>query len=195
MKNSTKNQGLFFLAVIIICNSGSRLTANSYSEQVLSGNDSLIPFVKPAYREIYSIDYKWGEKIGKLKHDPSTKVEKYNFRLSDEGLDVRIEVYHNTNRIITVEKRTFDKNNVQLTLEAFDFTENNDCMSCTQWNDEEKMSYIYSMHLGTLIKYDVNCKLIELRPAQKKQLIQSVKVSLDSIMRHFPGYTYSFKWI
>ena len=140
MTNS-KIQWLFFLTVIIICNSGSKSPTNTHSELMLSGNDSL-PSMKPSYQDIYSIDYKWGENIGKLKHDPSTQIENYNYRLTREGLEVRIELYHVNNRIITLEKRTFDKNNVQLTLEAFEFTENNDCMSNTQWSNKEKMSYI-----------------------------------------------------
>lgn len=152
MKNSTKNQGLVFLAVIIICNSGSKLPLNSKADQELSGNDSLIPFVKPSYQEIYSTDYKWTEMIGILKHDSSTKIEFYSLK-------------------------------------------NNICLSFTEWGLKENMSLTYAMHWGSLIEYDVNCKLVELRPAQKKQIIQSVRISLDSIMQHFPGYIYSFKWI
>jgi len=195
MKNLTQIQRLVFLAVIIICNSGSKLPLNSKADQELSGNDSLIPFVKPSYQEIYSTDYKWTEMIGILKHDSSTKIEFYSLKLNVQGDEERVQLYHNSDRMIRIEKRIYDKSNNELSYDMFDFDKNNICLSFTEWGLKENMSLTYAMHWGSLIEYDVNCKLVELRPAQKKQIIHSVRISLDSIMQHFPGYIYSFKWI
>lgn len=196
MKNLFKTHWFIFLSVIIILNSGSKLPSNiSEKNHLVYGNDSLAPVAKPSYQEIYYKDYKWTEMIGNLKFDPSTKVESYILKINDQGDETRIKLYHNKNRMIRIEKRIYDKTNQEMNYDMYDFDTNNACLSLTQWGLKENMSYTYAMHWGSLIKYDVNCKLIELNPAQKQQIIQSVKVTLESIMQHFPGYKYSFNWI
>lgn len=156
--------------------------------------DSTVSEGKPTHQDLYSSEWKRNEIKAKLKFDPSTKKDTFNFKLENNKGDVQIELYHVNDRIITVEKRIFARGNDQLRLEVFDFTVDNACISMTRWKKEDRMSYIYSLYGDSLIKYDVNCYLMELNSPQRQKLIQSAKASLDSTMHHFPKFKYSFKW-
>jgi len=191
------------MVLFVSCNSGSKKANNNIASdpidentktELINSKDSIVPESKPTHQEIYSEEWKRDEIKAKLKYDISTKKKNFNFKLNDNEDEVRIELYHVKDRIVTIEERIFDKDNDQLKLDVFDFTEDNDCTSSTHWNKKEQMSYIYSMYRDSLIKYDVNCKQIELDASQKQQIIQSTKASLDSIMQHFPEFKYSFNW-
>lgn len=205
MKKVNQIIWLVLLVTVISCNSSTKKlnnndpdnslkSSNFKMSEITSTKDSVIPEKKPTYQDIYSGDWKRSEIIGNLKHDPSTNKKDYNYKLKNDGNEVRISYYSVKDRIIRIEKRTYDKTDNELSFSMFDFDENNLCISNTQWNNVEKMSYTYSMYWDSLIKYDVNCKQIELDASQKQQIIQSTKASLDSIMTHFPEFKYSFNW-
>lgn len=197
--------GVITLLPIISCNFESKRPINTKAVESLTINDTNVKKnnshkdsveikSRPTYQDIYSEEWKRGEIIGKLKHDPSTKIKDYNYQLNDQGNKVNIELYHIKDRIVLIEKRTFDKINDQLKLDVYDFSEDNSCNAYTIWTKKEMMSYIYTMHWDSLIMHDVNCNKIDLNSAQKQKIIQTVKVSLDSIMQHFPEFNYTFNW-
>jgi hypothetical protein len=111
-----------------------------------------------------------------------------------DGNEARITLYYISDRIVRIEKRIYDKDNNQLGYTMFDFNENNTCFSNTQRDYKEKMSYTNAMYWDSLIRFDVNCKIIDINASQKQQIIESTKASLDSIMQHFPEFKYSFNW-
>jgi hypothetical protein len=162
--------------------------------QPVSGKDSAVSGKKPTYQDIYSEDEKRSEVIGNLKHDPSTNKKDYNYKLGEDGNETRISLYSVKDRLVTIEKRVYDKNNNELGYSMFDFNENNVCLSNTQRDYKESMSYTNAMYWNTLIRFDVHCKIIDIGSSQKQQIIQSAKASLDSIMQHFPEFKYSFNW-
>ena len=173
--------------------SGTLIGKNIKTEQIIS-KDSTVPEGKPTYQDLYSREWKRTEIIGKLKFGPSTKKDTFNFKLGNNEGDVKIELYHINDRIIRVEKRIFDKNNDNLRLVVFDFSNDNVCISKTEWRKEDQMSYVYSLYGDSLIKYDGNCNLMELNSSQKQKIIQLAKASLDSTMQNFPKFKYSFNW-
>lgn len=203
MKKANQIIWLIYMVLFVSCNSGLKKANNNISSdpidentktELINSKDSIVPESEPTNQEIYSEEWKRDEIKAKLKYDPSTKKKNFNFKLNDNEGEVRIELYHVKDRIVTVEERIFDKDNDQLKLDVFDFTEDNDCISSTHWNKKEQMSYIYSMYWDSLIKYDVNCNQFELDVSRKQQIIESAKASLDSIMLHFPEFKYSFNW-
>lgn len=203
MKKFNQIIWLVYMVLFISCNSGSKkanknpagdpIGENTKTELIFS-KDSIVPESKPTHQEIYSEEWKRDEIKAKLKFDPSTKIKYFNFKINENENEVRIELYHVRDRIVTVEKRIFDKDNEQLSFSMFDFDENNKCLSNTQRDYKEDRSYIYAPYRDSLIKYDVYCNKIDINTSQKQQIIQSVKASLDSIMQHFPEFKYSFNW-
>lgn len=203
MKRLNRIAWLFYITLFVSCNSGStKADKNAVSDSIndrtktelIISKDSTLPESKPTHQEIYSEEWKRDETMAKLKFDPSTKIKNFNYKLNDNGYEVRIELYYINDRIVTVEKRIFDKDNDQLTLTAFDFVKDNECNSMTQWKKEDRMSYIYSMYGDSLIKYDVNGNKMSLNSLQKQKFIQSAKATLDSTMQHFQEFKYTFNW-
>jgi hypothetical protein len=195
---------LGLLCIIINCNSGSKETnidlgikqiskTDITQAQSISRIESEGLQKRPTYQEIYSKSGQINKIIGEQKHDPSTKKESYISTLNVKGDEVRIELYHINNRIVTVENRIYNKDK-QLNYSMFYFDEKNVCFSNTKRDYKEDRSYIYAMYWDTLIKFDVYCKLIDLPPSQKQEIIKSAKASLDSIMQHFPEFKYSINW-
>jgi hypothetical protein len=142
--------------------------------------------------EFYVIGENWNELLGKLKLDSSTSVKNHSYKIDNNGIEARIELYYQKAQIVRVEKRIYNETE-ELSFSMFDFYEN-ECLCNTIWNKQDKMSYSYSMLLGALAKYDVNYNPIEMSDLEKRQVIESTKVSLDSIMHHFPEFKYSFNW-
>lgn len=203
MKKVNQIIWLVYMVLFVSCNSGSKKANNNLASvpidqntktELIISKDSIVPEKKPTYQEIYSEEWNRDEIKAKLKFDLSTKKKNFNFKTNNNVNEVRIELYHVNDRIVTVEKRIFDKGNDQLSYSIFDFDENNKCQSNTQRDYKEDRSYIYAMFWDSLVKYDVNCNKIELNSTQKQQVIQSAKASLDSIMQHFPEFKYSFNW-
>jgi hypothetical protein len=194
-----------FFSILINCNSGTKkLNINQAVKsinktevkevQFVAIKDSLVSQTRPTYQELYRKSEQINEAIGKLKYDPSTRKKEIISKLNDNGDEGRIELYHLNDRIITIEERNYDKSNKQINGSSYDFDEKNACFSNCQWITKDKMSYYYAMYWDTLIKFDVYCKLIDLTPSQKQEIIKSTKASLDSIMRHFPEFKYSYNW-
>lgn len=201
MKNF--NQLIWIILVCFVsCNTGAKkqegnkvVTPVKKTEvtkmQSASSNDSLISKEKPTYQKLYTESERRFGEIGKLKYNPSTKKKIYNYVLKSDS--IKITLYHINERIATIEKRIYNKNK-QLEFYIYDFNENNDCFSCSQWNCTEKMTYTNAIYWDTFIRFDVDCKIIDIDSSQKKKIIQSTQASLDSIMQHFPEFKYSFNW-
>lgn len=205
MKEFIQLACLICLILIVSCNTNPKKSNNNQVteiskksdikiEQSVSGKDSVIFEKKHTYQQLYSESEKRFEITGNLKHDSVTKKKDYNYKLGVDGNEARITLYYINNRIVTIENRKFDKNNNQLGYNMFDFDESNVCLSNTQRDYKEKMSYTNAMYWDTLIRFDIHCKIIDIDSSQKQQIIQLAKASLDSIMTHFPEFKYSFNW-
>jgi hypothetical protein len=207
MKKLYAFSGLIFWIFLVSCNLNTKNTEDKQASTRLADDrtrdvqikghnktDSIKMVKDLTHQDIYSVENKWGEEIGALKHSSATLKKSFNYYIQEDLERVQIELYYIENRIITIEKRVFNKNQDQIKLYTYDFTKDNVCVSNTLWQSDEQMSYIYSMLWGELIKYDVNCNKIEIDSIQKKEAIESAKTSLDSIMQHFPGFTYTFNW-
>ena len=193
------------LILLTSCNIGiGKSDKNKVAEHLENSNinnqrsvlikDSISPQKVPTSQDIYSMDDQRSEIIGELRHNPLTKKTDYNFKLNDSGVEVNVTLYFIKKRIVSLEKRIYDINNTELAYSMFDFDENNDCLSNTKMVIKEKMSYSYAKYGNSVIKYDVNSNLIEITDNEKQQIIQSTKVSLDSIMQHFPDFNYTINW-
>lgn len=193
------------LILLTSCNIGiGKSDKNKVAEHLENSNinnqrsvlikDSISPQKVPTSQDIYSMDDQRSEIIGELRHNPLTKKTDYNFKLNDSGVEVNVTLYFIKKRIVSLEKRIYDINNTELAYSMFDFDENNDCLSNTKMVIKEKMSYTYAKYGNSVIKYDVNSNLIEITDNEKQQIIQSTKVSLDSIMQHFPDFNYTINW-
>lgn len=102
-------------------------------------------------------------------------------------------LYYQPNKIIAINKRVIDKNNNKLLNQIF-FFNNNECISANYWNNREKITYTYDMYWNALIKYDVGYHRIQMDEIEKTHIIQSTDSLINSIMKHFPEFKYSFKW-
>lgn len=105
-----------------------------------------------------------------------------------------ITAYYQYKRIVLVIYKTINSSDEVTATDAYYFDESNNCIYNMKWNIEDKITYTYDMHWGSLIKYDVNYKRMEIEPTQKQQIIQSARASLSTMMQHFPGFKYSFNW-
>ncbi|MBA4411612.1 MAG: hypothetical protein C0397_19615 [Odoribacter sp.] len=203
MKKFNQFIWIICLVFIVSCNSGTKKSNSNQADKpvkvetevnkshLISRNDSLISKRKPTYQQLYSESEQRFEIIGNLKHNPSTGKKIYNYNLGRDS--IKITLYHLNERIVTIEKRIYNNNN-ELGFRIFDFNEKNDCFSSSQWNSSEKMTYTNAMYWDTFISFDVHCNIIDMDFSEKKQIIQSTRASLDSIMQHFPEFRYSFNW-
>ena len=147
---------------------------------------------KLTHDQLYAIGETRRDSSARLYSDPSTLKKVYS-EVIDEDTSI-MTLRYKQNRIISVVKRIINKYNVKLYNTVFCFRKDNECISVDYWNSVEKNTYTYDMFWGTLIKYDGNYNKIDIDVSQKLQIIKSTKVSLDSIMQHFPEFKYSFNW-
>jgi hypothetical protein len=203
MKNLIQTTCYAFFCIIINCNTWIKELNESLAIEHLkrtdnkmeirvSVKDSVVQGKRPTYQEIYSESEKRRKISAEMGADPSTIVKEYNENL--DSCKRKLMIYYQQKRIISIVNRISNERNDILANEVFTFDENNNCISNAQRDYKEDRSYIYAMYWDSLIKFDVYCKLIDLTPSQKQQIIKSVKASLDSIMQHFPEFKYSFNW-
>ena len=142
---------------------------------------------------VYSENEKRTENIGKLKHNSSTQKKTYSFKNEITGNNNEITLYYINKRIVRIEKRIWNNKDekVQLGYSMYDFNDKNVCIANTERNYKEKMSHTNAMFDDSLIRYDVNCKIILIDKLQKAKIISAVKNSLDSVMEHFPEFEYN----
>jgi len=174
-----------------------KIKENSFEQkqQKLSHADSLNQQkVKPSQQDIYSISENMGEIVGKLKHNPLTQKSSFKNTINDSGNEIRVDFFYQNDIIYRIESRIYDKNNTQISYCMFDFDKENNCISITQRDYGADMAFVYAFYWGYLIKYDADSNLIDLNDHQKKEIIQSSKTILDSIMQHFPKFNYTFNW-
>lgn len=137
----------------------------------------------------YKFDQNALRKSDKSTVQKSITIEKGNTSQKDE-----ITLHYQNNQVIRVAKRLLDENENVLKLDLFDIDENNNCFSRYQLTLEKKYSFYDAIYNGSVIRYDIYNKYFALSESQREEIIYSAKSSLDSIMKHFPEFTYSIKW-
>jgi len=165
---------------------------NNKSLQIKTKEDSMSIKCVPSSQEIYSFDSKRVAIIGKLKRGPTTKISEYKSLSNDSSLESRVALYYINKRIVRIESRIYDISGEEQSFSIFDFDEDNNCISNTQWSKKDLISYTFAIYNKTIIYYDVDNNLISIDESQKKQMLQNIKVSLDDIMKHFSDYNYKF---
>lgn len=186
------------LIFIISCNSGTKKSNSNQMtkpeinlEQAVLGKDSTIYEKKPTPQYLYSEIEKTLAVTAELKHDSSTLVKYYTHQLGNNK-NV-ISCYYSRDRLIRIESRIFNKRDEVISFRMFDFDEKNNCFSNSKKDNNEK-SCIYAYIDNYIIEYNSKLTPFVVASAQKKQIIGSVKATLDSIMQHFPEFEYSFNW-
>lgn len=165
----------------------------SYSQVSLAEKDAVITVKKPTSEDLYTLDCKMAEALTALKYGPSTKQSKVSYPLENTGLVANVVLYYQNKRLIRVEKRIYDKSNVQTSYNMFNFNERNGCFTNAQWNAKDVKTCILTMSEYGLIYFSSDMKLIELDSNQMQKFIQETKVSLDTVMGHFKEFKYTFE--
>jgi hypothetical protein len=202
MKSIFKAICVFPLILFVGCNNnrnqsnGTKVVSSKEDTQIIKGigsNDKPDNVGKKlTHAQLYSEGEARREISTKLGADPSTMKKFCTERVNDDSLSIAL--YYQNNRIIVVVFRITNKKNEKIVNDVFYFDEKNNCISNSTWNKKELMEYTNAMYWDSLIRFDVNYNKIELNSSQKRQIIQSAKASLDSIMQHFPEFEYSFNW-
>lgn len=141
--------------------------------------------------EIYILNEKLNEIIGKLKYDPNTQKTEFKYLYDTSGLEARVVLYYIKERVVKIEKRIYGKENNEISLSIYDFDETNKCFLNTQWTRIEKESYTLLSYNNDLIYYDSRSNVINLDSCQKQELVKSINDSLVSLMKYVPTFKYS----
>ena len=140
--------------------------------------------------------YLKGEEIrgffAKTSSNPPTKNKIYSEKMNH--IETSINLYYQNNRVYVIVHRIVNTVGDKLFNKVFYFDYDNNCISCSEWTYKSKMTYTNAMYWDSLVRFDVDYNRIEIDPALKQQIIQSTKLSLDSLMQHFPEFKYSLNW-
>jgi len=163
------------------------------SKEELKGNSkSTINNPNLSFDELYSK----GEEIrgfySKMASDPKTKTKLYDEIVN--GNKVTLQLYYQKNRMYSLVYRILNEKNEKIFNCVFDFDEHNNCIANTEKLKKNSMSYTNAMYWDSLVRLDVGYNRINITEDQKQKIIQSTKLSLDSLMRHFPEFKYSINW-
>lgn len=167
------------------------INVNYKEEQIICSSHSVVLDKKPTSQQIYSDIEKRLAVSAELKHNPSTQVKHYKCTLGDK--ENEISCYYFKNRLIRIENRIFNHKAEIIWFRNFDFDENNNCFSNSS-KDENEGSRIYAYILNCVIEYDSTLRPKVIDSSQKEKVIDSVRLSLDSSMRHFTEFKYSMNW-
>ncbi len=130
--------------------------------------------------------------FSKMASEPATMKKKYSELIGKDSLTITI--YYRKNRIITVVYRIINSMNEKIKNLVFYFDEKNNCISYSKREKKDLSMIITAMFGDSLIRFDANYDKFDLNNSQKQQVIQSTKITLDSIMIHFPDFKYSMNW-
>jgi len=202
MKTSLLARCIFFFIFLVGNNSSFAQTistdSKNFKEDVLSKKEGLFirnPIKKSKYlthNEIYSEGETIRAFYAKVASDASTKTKSWDEKSNDN--EVTIKLYYQQNRLYTIVYRVFNSKKEKILNRIFDFDEQNSCISNTERNINYPISYTNTMYWDSLVRFDADYNRIEINPEQKQQIIQSTKLSLDSLMTHFPEFKYSLNW-
>ena len=145
-----------------------------------------------SHEELYSKGEIIREFFAKTSSNPSTKNKIYSEKKNNK--ETSINLYYQTKRVYVIVHRIVNTTGDMLFNKVFYFDYDNNCIYCSEWTDKTKMTYTNAMYWESLVRFDADYNRIEIDPAQKKQIIQSTKLSLDSLMQHFPEFKYSLNW-
>lgn len=147
---------------------------------------------KPSTAQLYSEIETRRDISDKLSSDPSTMQKVYTEKVSDN--ESEFIVRYQQKRIISILNRIYNKENEKIALKLFYFKEDNSCDWYTIMGKGDKYSHEYTFLNGSIVESNYKMTPIVIEDSQKQHIIQSAKAALDSIMKHFPEFKYSFNW-
>lgn len=169
------------------------INAKIPSQMIISlDENSKIKIQNLSHEELYSKGEDIRGFFAKTSSNPPTKNKIYSEKLNHN--ETSINLYYQNSRVYVIVHRIVNTIGDMLFNKVFYFDDHNNCISCSEWSDKTKMTYTNAMYWDSLVRFDVDYNRIEIDPAQKQQIIQSSKLSLDSLMRHFPEFKYSLNW-
>ena len=124
--------------------------------------------------------------------DPFTSILNYDEKL---GLNRRkVLVYHQQSKLIAIVNRVYGPEDKIIAYKVFYFEKSNHCDWYTIRETDDLKSSTYTYLNGPVVKSDDTLTPLMIEESQKQWISKSAKLSLDSLMRHFPEFKYSLNW-
>ena len=162
MNSINRNIWLFFLILIVSCNSGSMKTNNNQSAESVKNEydkvaqniirkDSVVWDKKPTSGQIYSAIETKLDIWAKIKFDTSTIVKHYKNKIGKNEHD--ISCYFSKDRLISVENRIIGEKGEDISFMMFHFYDKNRCFANYRKDNEKDTSRFYAYINNYVIEY------------------------------------------
>jgi len=147
---------------------------------------------KPTSSEIYSEIENIRDLGLKQLSEAFTKTNKFNEKLGFNNIEITI--YYQPKCILSIAYKVYNVNGKRVSYKIFDFDKSNSCRLFSIFENQELGEFTFAFWNGFLLSTDskYNSKVIE--GEDKQRIIQSTKLSLDSLMHRFPEFKYSLNW-
>ena len=179
MKKFNQLIWLTCLVFIVCCNSGTTKTKDPQKN-------------KPAKIDTYYIAEKILDSHGILRNDPSTMIKHFTDTIGFKRHEIYCYFYKD--RLITVDNRFYNEKNKPASFMIFSFDENNSCFSVLRKGNEEDDSRYYIYYHDSIIVHNEEMSKFLDDSIIRKQIIHEASIVLDSTMKLFPEFKYSFNW-
>jgi hypothetical protein len=180
------------LAIIVFygCNSASN------RKKEIARDVTLSEFYANTEKSINTEAYVMAEKIierhAELKHDPSTIIKQIIDTIGSNTHEIYF--YFSNDRLFQVQNRIINEKDKDISFMMFDFDENNNCFSVYIKESEKDNPCFYFFENDTVIMHNNKLSKFLDDPLIKKQIIKEATPVLDSTMKLFPEFKYSFNW-
>ena len=184
---------LYLLLVIIVfygCNSASNRKKETARDITLS--EFYTNTEKFMNSEAYAMAEKIIERHAELRNDPSTIIKQFIDTIGSNTH--KIYCYFSNDRLITVQNRIMNEKHKDISFMIFDFDENNNCFSVYIKESEKDNPCFYFFKNDTIIMHNFELSKYLDDPLVIKQVIKEATPVLDSTMKLFPEFKYTFNW-
>jgi len=180
------------LAIIVFygCNSASNRKKEKARDVTLS--EFYANTEKSINTEAYVMAEKIIERQAELKNDPSTIIKQIIDTIGQNTHE--IYCYFSNDRLFQVQNRIINEKLKDISFMMFDFDENNNCFSVYIKESEKDKSRFYIFENNTVIVHNNKLSKFLDDPKVIKQIIKEATPVLDSTMKLFPEFKYSFNW-
>lgn len=157
-----------------------------------NSKDSTVYTNKSAKIDTYYIAEKIIENQAELKHDPLTMIKQIIDTIGSRTNE--IYCYYSKVRLIQVQNRIINEKGKDVSFMMFDFDENNSCFSVYRKENEIDRPKFYIYYHDSIIVHNNKLSKFLDDSLIRKQIIQEASIVLDSTMKLFPEFKYSFNW-
>lgn len=180
------------LAIIVFygCNSASNRKKEKARDVTLS--EFYANTEKSINTEAYVMAEKIIERQAKLKNDPSTKIKQIIDTIGQNTHE--IYCYFSNDRLFQVQNRIINEKLKDISFMMFDFDENNNCFSIYIKENEKNKPCFYFFEKDTVIMHNFELSKFLDDRVVIKQIIKESTLVLDSTMKLFPEFKYTFNW-